>query len=75
MTYSLARQEEAARQRAAFVEALPEQERKEAVLFLNSLGAYLYDGGIDIGKDAAIQLAHGFLRLSDKVTELKGMPS
>jgi DNA-binding transcriptional ArsR family regulator len=58
-------------ERAALVAALPEKARREAVHFLEELGACVYDTGCDIGKDAAILLAHRFLELSEKVTELK----
>jgi hypothetical protein len=50
------------RERATLVKALSDAQRKEAVGFLRALGGYVYDEGIDIGKDAAILLAHRFLR-------------
>jgi hypothetical protein len=58
--------EDEMRERATLVKALSDAQRKEAVGFLRALGGYVYDEGIDIGKDAAILLAHRFLELSGK---------
>jgi hypothetical protein len=73
MTRIIDQLEDAMYQRDALVGGLSTEERKAAIGLLDSLGAYVYDNGVDIGKSAAILLAHRFLQLADKVTELKNM--